>query len=484
MIIITEEKILLEEIMKQYIIDQQKINEILSHRINTSDERAKRNAILEKVLKSDVIVIPFDKTFHYSYKHHKNIILHYASKNFLHKLMTKSILKDNLPLLGFLVLNTISGSEIIPLAEISIETIYLPSELESYWNLILGNKKKEPNKSLYELYLVNCRPLIKNITLQKSFDTFFMQRKFDDNLILNDIIKHNDYKVNTNDSRLLWISCEILENISSSHLNINGTKVGIKDYLIEKKFGQHSIAYGLTIQEYLIFKKGLKDSEDYSIGEEALKKAFIYFDEIDKLKSINYLLRYKIFSENAWRDLLCTYQLNYTDNMKSIFNVLFHIIWEIKNNTKYVLIDYDKEIKCTNVDDNTKQYYLDSFIHLYDTIRCKTVKLYIEFKNFDKTINENNKDYYHQPQSIIQNKFVSDRYVHHINDEWFYIAVSKNSPYKVKRNSVKLSGLKETNYINLKWEELFEVLEKYVFEKAYNSIDKSLLNFIKFLERI
>lgn len=64
-------------------------------------------------------------------------------------------------------------------------------------------------------------------------------------------------------------------------------------------------------------------------------------DEISKISDVNYISRYKKFSEEAWRDLLCKEQFIFIDNEFREYILLFHLLWEIKNNKYYELIDYD-----------------------------------------------------------------------------------------------------------------------------------------------
>lgn len=148
-------------------------------------------------------------------------------------------------------------------------------------------------------------------------------------------------RVHTGNSVLLWIECEILEHITASYLNINNKRISFAGYLKNFKFYKHSVAYGLSKNEYLKFKTYLINSTDYVVGNEALRKSFVFLDEISKISDVNYISRYKKFSEEAWRDLLCKEQFIFIDNEFREYILLFHLLWEIKNNKYYELIDYD-----------------------------------------------------------------------------------------------------------------------------------------------
>ena len=465
---------------------KEEIEKILTHRCKPEEEE-QRKKILEKVMNTDVFFIPFDKVNHYTYKNQKTLILHYPIGKFLKTHIVEYILKRNLPFDGVIFINKSGNQKIIPYAECMISNIFLPNELEIYWNAMINKKNEYKNKTYYQIYkeyfkedIINYNPEV-----DETFEVFFRQIGYNDSKIENKIIKlNNNGNVQTKNSSLLWIKCDVLENITSSYLNQNGKKISFYEYLKEFKMYKQSVAYGLSKSEYLNFRKYLKNSEDYAVGKDAIRKTFTYFDETEKLGSINYLTRYKIFSEEAWRDLICKPQFVYKDNNFREYIVLIHMIWEIKKNELYELVDIDTEVRCINISDDNKSYYLDAFIHLFNENRLKNIKLYIEFKNYEKTIYDDAKDFIHQPKSILSNRFYSDRYIHDQNDEWYYVAITKGSPYKIKNKSLKASGIKEENYIDLNWEELFDIISNNLYNSSYKSGDDSLINFLKFLERI
>ncbi len=470
--------------MYKFLTDKEEKKILKSRAVGTTEEIKKR---LTNVDNTDVLIIPFNKLNHFTYKYRDKLILHYPSKKFLGSLMTKYILKKKLPMQGIILIS--NSKDIVPFAECIINNIFLPEELNDYWNEILNKKQTLTGNTLYQIYKEYFKDnfIKSNSNIDNAFEIFFKQVKYDDMFIMDNIIKLNEEgsKVHTGNSALLWIECEVLEHITASHIHVKDRNVSFRRYLKKFEFYGQSIAYGLPINEYLRFRTYLKNTCDYTIGKEALRRSFVFLDEINKIEAISYMTRYKVFSEQAWRDMLCKEQLIYRDNELRDYILLFHLIWEIKNNKSYDLIDYDTEVRCSNVQNKNKNYFIDAYIQLYDISDDINIKLYLEFKNYSRTIYDKAKDYDYQPKAILENKFYLERYKHKEKDKWYYVAVTKGSPYKeLGKKTVSISGLKEENYINFTWKEIFTIMETKLQQKAYESIDKSLLNFLRFLERI
>lgn len=436
--------------------------------------------ILQKVDKSDVLIFPFDADNHYSYKHHSQLTLHYPSKKVLSKeVINKSRLISRLPILGFIILIKRKTKVKILFAEASIERMVLPSDIILYWKEIIANYINSSDKTLYTIYQENLKDEIsgKDEVLDDIFEQFFSQRNYDDTKIKQVIIFSKEGLLDTNNSALLWVYCSILNHITS--LSIDKGENSIKEYINRFKFYKHSVAYGMPIKYYCEFRKLLKRSSNYCVGEEALRRAFVYVGELMKSSEFDYKYRYKMFSETAWRDILCTYQFEYVDNEIKKYNLLIHLIFESYLNTKLKLIDFDTEIKCEFPKKSV--YYLDAYLFfMARDMNGNQInyKFYLEFKRYDKSLDKP-KDYYNQPMAIKENNFSKDRYRHNNSDKWFYVAITENTP-----PDVIYIDFPKDNYINFTWMSLFTIIEDKLYHKAVKSIDKSLLTFLKFLEKV
>lgn len=468
---------------------EEEVNNILrnpKYRIEgTDEEKLKR---IKHIDETDALIIRFERMRNFTYKNRKSLILHYPSISINNKIFLKNTFKKKVPFIGniFLSRGDSNKTELIPFAECIIKEVYLPEELADYWNKMI-NIQKQIDTTLYNIYINNIKEELEQIEpeLADAFDLLFQQLNYEDYQVYSIIKLNNVGKVHTRNSALVWMKCEVLEYYTSSHLMYENHKVGFYEYLKNYKFYPRSIVYGLTMKEYYKFRENLCKASDYCVGEVAKRKAFSLLDDLDGLKALDFQTRYKVFSEEAWRDLLCKEQFVFIDNMKNCYSILFHLILEVKNNKKYNLIDFDTEVKCFSNANKTKNNYIDAFLHFYDEQEKKAIRYYIEFKNYKKTIYEDEKDYLYQPKAILNNNFYVERYKHQENDVWYYLVITKGSPYdNIKGNSIMDSGILLDNYIDFPWTEVFNIIEKYIQQIASESIDKSLIGFLRFLERV
>lgn len=375
------------------------------------------------------------------------------------------------PTLGFLFLRQDKNSKKAPFGEIIINNIYKPEDIKPIWEEIIKRYEKNRSKTIHQVFSKikdedGYSKNILNVTKK-----FIMQKGYDDKKILESIkIKNNKLSGN---SKLLWFSCSVIENFSCSNLEINEERISLHDYLQPFSPYRQSLAYLMPINNYFEFRKGMKKSRDYSIGEEAKEKAF---DNLQKnFTSSIYSTSFKSFSEEAWRDLLCTVQFNYQNNENKIYKILMHLIIEKLECNDFELIDYDTEVKWqTNIDDSKRGGRLDAYLHLKNQEQ-ENYKYYFEFKAFGKTLS-GDKDVSWQPIAIKNNDFAYSRYFHNGKDKWFYIAVTENTNYEKLDNIIS-----KKNYINLNWMEIFEFIMKSLYPQALDSVDKSLLYFLDFL---
>lgn len=450
----------------------------------TNEKKLKR---IKHIDDTDALFVRFERMINFTYKNRKNLVLHYPSIKINNEPMIQYGLKRKLPMIGNIFLSKKDSTDIIPFAECIIKQIFLPNEIVEYWNMMIERQENSKDITFYNIYNENIKKYLseKNPELNEAFEMIFQQFNYDDKQ-LRKIIKINDaQKVHTRNSALLWIRCDILEYYTASHLIVNNNNVSYSDYLTGYKFYEHSLAYGLPKSEYFKFKQHITESPDYCVSKDAVRKAFVYLDETTRLSALDFKTRYKVFSEEAWRDLLCKEQFIYTDNDRNEYLILFHMIFEIKYGKKFNLIDYDTEVRCFNETNKNRSYYIDAYLHFYFKDEQRNIKFYMEFKNYTKTIYEDEKDYLHQPKAILNNNFYTERYKHEEEDEWYYVAVTKGSPYEgEKGKNMRDSGVQAENYLDFEWKQVFDIMETKVQEKARKSIDGSLGHFLKFIERI
>ncbi|APC38879.1 hypothetical protein [Clostridium estertheticum] len=449
----------------------------------TNEEKLER---IRHVDETEALLVRFERMINFTYKNRKSLILHYPSKKINNELMIKEGLKKKVPLIGNIFLSKESSRDIIPFAECVINGIFLPEELAIHWNKMFEIKLNDRRGTLYNIYNENIKKELEENApqLNEAFELLFQQFNYSDKQLEKIIKLTKNNKVHTGDSALLWIRCDVLEYYTSSHIILDNHKVSYFEYLSKYKYYPHSVAYGLTKREYYKFRQSMIKASDYCVSEEAIRKSFVFLDETDKLKALKFQSRYKVFSEEAWRDLLCKEQFIYTDNLRNNYLILLHLILENKYNKKFTLIDYDTEVRCFNDTNRGKKYYIDAYLHFYIAEEQRNVRYYIEFKNYERTMYEDDKDYLHQPKAILNNNFDIERYKHDDTDIWYYMAITKGSPYVYGKNSVKDSGIQLDNYIDFTWTEVFSIIEINIQAKARESIDRSLGGFLKFIERI
>lgn len=137
------------EVVRIYkFLTHEEKKEILKSRIEGNPNEIKER--LTKVDNTEVLIIPFNKLNHFTYKYRKKLILHYPSKKVLSNLMIKCILKKKLPMIGIILIN--NKNDIVPFAECIIKNIFIPSELSDIWNQILKKKEIFSGKTLYQIY--------------------------------------------------------------------------------------------------------------------------------------------------------------------------------------------------------------------------------------------------------------------------------------------------------------------------------------------
>lgn len=466
------------------LFEKDDIEKILnSKRIQgTNEEKLKR---IRHVDETEALLLRFERMINFTYKNRKSLVLHYPSKKINNELMNEG-LKKKLPLIGNIFLSKESSRNIIPFAECIINGIFLPEELAIYWNKMIKIQLSDKQGTLYSIYNANIKKELEENApqLSEAFELLFQQFNYNDKQLEKIIKLTKNNKVHTGHSALLWIKCDILEYYTSSHIILNNHKVSYFEYLSKYKYYPHSVAYGLTKREYFKFRQSMIKASDYCVNEEAIRKSFVFLDETDKLKALKFQSRYKVFSEEAWRDLLCKEQFIYIDNSRNNYIILLHLILENKYNKKFTLIDYDTEVRCFSDTNRRNKHYIDAYLHFYIAEEQRNVRYYIEFKNYERTIYENDKDYLYQPKAILNNNFDIERYKHDDTDVWYYMVITKGSPYINGKNSIKDSGIQLDNYIDFPWTEVFSIIETNIQAKARESIDRSLGRFLKFLERI
>lgn len=424
--------------------------------------------------KDNVIFIPFEAGNFYSYKDKEELILEYPMSK-IGKEHIQDFEKNNtFPTIGFIYIydENIKDKK-VPFAEVSIKKIILSEVVNRIMIELQNEKNNNEDKTYIECFdeLINNNKFLHEEKEIINYARKFINQKQSDKEISQVIEK----------KRFMWAICDIIEYYTSLLISQE-----LHDYLQKftpiapstgKLYG-NSLAFYVPKKDYLDFRINLRRQNDYIVGNDVRIKAILNLKK-DYVVN-NYQLIFRNFNETAWRDLLLDSPLNYISNSGKSYKNLLHIVLEKKLNKEFEFYRSSKEVKWKyndKISSEKRSGFLDGYLELIDEKNIK-YRLYLEFKNFNKTLKENKdeKDVKYQPLAIQNKEFVNNAYNYEDKDEWRYVGITKGDNYK------KLDkAFDKSKYIDLSWGEVFEIIVKEIYPMAIESADKRLKEFIDFL---